>query len=546
MNYGTRVFTVLLVVSLLIFAVLTNTTVIYAQKVAINTQQTPSPSVPKLHSIKITSPTKGQEVPIDKELTCPRVYTPGNATITTTHCQVSVIANGVKPYQPATGIGPGGAADFSKWNFVPSSNYTTIKQGPNNKITAKYTCSNNPGLTSFNSVNITGVATTAKQQQGQQNVSNTTYKNTIPIQQTTHVVSNNTRSAILPYLISKNASQVTSTKFLGNSGTGNLSGMEYLGYPDAANASQVITTTFLGNGGTGKVSGKDSYLGYPDAANANQVTSLGNSGTGKVSGKDSYLGYPDAANANQVTSLGNSGTGKVSGKDSYLGYPDPANANQVTSLGNGGTGKVSGKDSYLGYPDAANANQVTSLGNGGTGKVSGKNSYLGYPDAANANQVTSLGNSGTGKVSGKDSYLGYPDAANANQVTSLGNGGTGKVSGMEYLGYPGHSSGSNNYNPVATGGRESRSSRDNVGPGSDDSSITTNHPHKAKSPRGVYQSPTSRSYIGGSGFDGPTQQSSTITMGNNTTIDALFPIENDNKNAPALARTGGGNIGIRV
>jgi hypothetical protein len=365
MNYGTRVFTVLLVVSLLIFAVLTNTTVIYAQKVAINTQQTPSPSVPKLHSIKITSPTKGQEVPIDKELTVSGVYTPGNATITTTHCQVSVIANGVKPYQPATGIGPGGAADFSKWNFVLSSNYTTIKQGPNNKITAKYTCSNNPGLASFNSVNITGVATTAKQQQGQQNVSNTTYKNTIPIQQTTHVVSNNTRSAILPYLISKNASQVTSTKFLGNGGTG--------------------------------------------------------------------------------------------------------------------------------------------------------------------------------KVSGMDSHLGYPDAANANQVTSLGNGGTGKVSGMEYLGSPGHSSGSSNYNPVATGGRESGSSRDNVGPGSDDSSISTNHPHKAKSPRGVYQSPTSRSYIGGSGSDGPTQQSSTITMGNNTTIDALFPIENDNKNAAALARTGGGS-----
>jgi hypothetical protein len=30
-------------------------------------------------------------------------------------------------------------------------------------------------------------------------------------------------------------------------------------------------------------------------------------------------------------------------------------------------------------------------------------------------------------------------------------------------------------------------------------------------------------------------------MGNNTTIDALFPIENDNKNAAALARTGGGS-----
>ena len=104
-----------------------------------------------------------------------------------------------------------------------------------------------------------------------------------------------------------------------------------------------------------------------------------------------------------------------------------------------------------------------------------------------------------------DSHLGYPDGANPNQVTSLGNG-HGKVSGMGYLGYPGHSSGSNNYNPVATGGREKRAAVATMWvPDQDDSSISTNHPHKAKSPRGVYQSPTSRSYIGGFGSDGPTR-----------------------------------------
>ena len=76
----------------------------------------------------------------------------------TSNCQVFVIANGVKPYQPATATGPGGATDYSKWNFKLSSNYTEIKQGPNNKITAKYACSKSlPPTLSFYSVNVTGV-----------------------------------------------------------------------------------------------------------------------------------------------------------------------------------------------------------------------------------------------------------------------------------------------------------------------------------------------------------------------------------------------------
>jgi hypothetical protein len=79
------------------------------------------------------------------------------------HCQVSIIANGIKPYQPAIGSGPSGAADYSKWNFVLSSKYATIKQGPNNKITAKYTCSNNPAISSFYSVNVTGILSVTDQ-----------------------------------------------------------------------------------------------------------------------------------------------------------------------------------------------------------------------------------------------------------------------------------------------------------------------------------------------------------------------------------------------
>ena len=111
------------------------------------------------NAVKITSPTKHQLVPIGKNLIITgttRYQIPlDNAT---SHCQVSIIVNGMKPYHTATATGPGGAADYSKWEFLLSSNYTTIEKGPDNRITAKYICSSRDhNMTSFNSVNVTGV-----------------------------------------------------------------------------------------------------------------------------------------------------------------------------------------------------------------------------------------------------------------------------------------------------------------------------------------------------------------------------------------------------
>src|SRR5437016_11563381 len=117
----------------------------------VNPQAAQNATVAKLHTVKITSPTKGQQVQAAKDLTVSGITTDGAS-----HCQVSVIVNGVKPYQPATGAGPRGPADYSKWNYVLTSKYTTIKPGPNNKITAKYACSNPNGI-SFYSVTVTGV-----------------------------------------------------------------------------------------------------------------------------------------------------------------------------------------------------------------------------------------------------------------------------------------------------------------------------------------------------------------------------------------------------
>jgi hypothetical protein len=123
-----------------------------------------SPSSPIAHSVRITSPVNGQKVPI------------GNLTISGTskdninsNCYVNVIVNDVKPYQNASAIGPGGLNDYSNWTFNLTPKYTTLKEGINNKITAKFSCSSNPTLASFYSVNVTGVPRAAKEGGGLQN-----------------------------------------------------------------------------------------------------------------------------------------------------------------------------------------------------------------------------------------------------------------------------------------------------------------------------------------------------------------------------------------
>ncbi|HKG31117.1 MAG TPA: PKD domain-containing protein, partial [Nitrososphaeraceae archaeon] len=54
--------------------------------------------------------------------------------------------------QPVT---PAGINDYSIWNFLLNSSYASIKEGSNNKITAKLVCP--PDLTKWYSVNVTGI-----------------------------------------------------------------------------------------------------------------------------------------------------------------------------------------------------------------------------------------------------------------------------------------------------------------------------------------------------------------------------------------------------
>ena len=165
MNHTSLIFIVSPLVGILVFAIWSNTYV-YAQQsssppplISPPSQSAAQPVSKPQHitKIKITSPTKDQQVPIGKELT---VSGTSIDNASANDCKVSVIVNNVKPYQPATATGTGGPNDYSKWNFVLASKYTTIKPGQN-RITAKYECVNNPGLKSFSSVNVTGIPAAA-------------------------------------------------------------------------------------------------------------------------------------------------------------------------------------------------------------------------------------------------------------------------------------------------------------------------------------------------------------------------------------------------
>jgi hypothetical protein len=114
---------------------------------------------PQSIGVKITSPATGQEVSVinnnsnnNNNLTISGTSTDDALT----DCQVSVIVNNVKPYQPTVANSSGGKDDYSRWNFLLNSSYASINEGPNNKITAKILC--HPNLTKWYSVNITGVA----------------------------------------------------------------------------------------------------------------------------------------------------------------------------------------------------------------------------------------------------------------------------------------------------------------------------------------------------------------------------------------------------
>jgi len=136
----------------IIVSALVSTNVVYGLVPNVPASSSSSLSGSKLPGVKITSPTKGQNLPVGA------LSISGESTDNVaSNCQVSVKLNGIKPYQPSAPTGAKGAIDYSTWKFTLTPKYAVIKEGAN-KITSKITCHDiSTTLTKFYSVNVTGI-----------------------------------------------------------------------------------------------------------------------------------------------------------------------------------------------------------------------------------------------------------------------------------------------------------------------------------------------------------------------------------------------------
>jgi hypothetical protein len=112
--------------------------------------------------IKITSPTKGQQIPADTNNLRINGFSSHNRLL---NCDVYVILNGIKPYHKAlSGTSNASSGNYSTWVYYLVPSYTSIKVGTN-KVTSKLACESNnnttangvPALTKFYSINFTGI-----------------------------------------------------------------------------------------------------------------------------------------------------------------------------------------------------------------------------------------------------------------------------------------------------------------------------------------------------------------------------------------------------
>jgi hypothetical protein len=137
-------------------------------------------------TVKITHPTPDQQISTNNGTLRISGISSDNST---SNCEISIIANNVKPYQRTV---PNKENDYSSWSFTLNSSYTPIKEGQN-KLTSKISCLAIPAnATKWYSVNFTGVfkdITTSDNQS--QEVSNNTNINVNTTQMDVNV--NNTQ-----------------------------------------------------------------------------------------------------------------------------------------------------------------------------------------------------------------------------------------------------------------------------------------------------------------------------------------------------------------
>ena len=124
-----------------------------SQQPSLSSSPTPTSTLPA-NAITITSPVKGQQVPVGQDL---QVTGTSSAKASSSDCKITVDLNRIRPNQPVVANGPGGGNDYSQWSFTITSNYAPIHEGQN-RISARIACGSDPNLRQFAHVNVTGVA----------------------------------------------------------------------------------------------------------------------------------------------------------------------------------------------------------------------------------------------------------------------------------------------------------------------------------------------------------------------------------------------------
>jgi Bacterial Ig domain len=114
-------------------------------------QQT-SPSIEPGLSVKITSPSNGQNVSTGQ------LTISGTSTDTSIReCEVYADWNDRKPFQRVVEAGSEGKGDYSRWNYTYTADYHEITNGTN-ELTSKISCLASPtNLTKWYSINVTGI-----------------------------------------------------------------------------------------------------------------------------------------------------------------------------------------------------------------------------------------------------------------------------------------------------------------------------------------------------------------------------------------------------
>jgi Bacterial Ig domain len=140
-----------------------------------NQAQQPSPSIEPALSVKITSPSNGQNVSTG-QLTISGTSSDTNMR----ECEVYADWNDRKPFQRVVASSAEGNGDYSRWNYTYTTDYHEIVNGTN-ELTSKISCLASPtNLTKWYSINVTGIEGLISSRNDSSKLSNQDQANNIP------------------------------------------------------------------------------------------------------------------------------------------------------------------------------------------------------------------------------------------------------------------------------------------------------------------------------------------------------------------------------